>query len=293
MTPVPVITGVVNSKCGLREPGEPFFDWYAASFPGVGPDEFLGSFLNKNDLAKVVPYQGKTHGYEGGARVLLGDLVLLSVLWGGNRGAPLNAWASGGRSPAFAGWARSDFPNHYVTRVDAAIDLNAPGAWDDLLDLFFDLRNAFPRVQSSVLGDLYGGKKGVTHYLGSVKSESRMRLYQKGLQVPEAGQPYHVRAEFMVKPKGAQRLVLAKSPPSQVWTYSPVARMAFDRLKGFDPGVAVRDTPRRTDLQRRFDAMCKQYGKTIAEVVSLLGSPEALGLALLSGELPSLPNQEG
>jgi hypothetical protein len=153
--------------------------------------------------------------------------------------------------------------------------------------LFFDLKSDFPKVETSVVGDLFGGRKGVTFYMGSVKSESRMRFYQKGLQIPEAGQPHHVRAEFSVKPKGWLRQCFASAPAGDLWSYSPLGRAAFQRLQGFDPGQAVRETARRTDIERRFSALLKQYGRTIAELVELCGSPEAVGVALSSGVFPA------
>lgn len=268
------------------------FDWYAASFPGVDADEFIGEFMAANDSASVMPYVGKTHGYERGYRVVRGDEVLASVLCGGNQGAPLNAWASGSRSRGFAEWARRRFAGHYLTRGDAAIDFNAPESWGKVQDVFFDLRAMFPRVQTSVVGDLFGGRKGVTYYMGSVKSEARMRFYQKGLQQPEAGNPHHVRAEYSVKPKGSLREGFAVAPASALWSYSPLGRAAFQRLKGFDPGAAVRETPRRTELENRFNAMVRQYGRTVAELVELLGSAEAVGVALAAGRLPSEDKRE-
>lgn len=286
MTPVPVITGVVNPERLVETASEPFFDWYAASFPGVEPDEFIGSFLASHDLSETANFIGKTHGYENAIRIVRGDEVLASVLWGGNADAPLNAWASGSKARNFSEWSRRFFPEHYLTRGDAAMDFNAEDSWVRLQDLFFDLKNDFPRVQTSVVGDLFGGKKGVTYYMGSVKSEARMRFYQKGLQQPEAGNPNHVRAEYMVKPKGMLRWSFAKAHASDLWTYSPVSRAAFQRLQGFDPGTAVRETPRRTDLEKRFSSLIRQYGKTIDDLVILLGSPEALGKALASRKLP-------
>lgn len=276
-----MVRGEENSEA------EVVFDWYAASFPGVDDDEFIGEFLASHDLASVAPYVGKTHGYERGYRLVRGDEVLASVLCGGNQDAPLNAWASGSRSRGFAKWARGRFPGHYLTRGDAAIDFNAPGSWVSLQDLFFDLKSKFPRVQTSVVGDLFGGKKGVTYYMGSVKSESRMRFYQKGLQQPEAGNPHHVRAEYSVKPKGMVRQGLAEAPPSAIWSYSPLSRAAFERLKGFDPGAVVRETSRRTDLEKRLAACSRQYGRTIGELLDLLGDDSAVLRALLDGRLPS------
>lgn len=263
------------------------FDWYAASFPGVGEDEFIGEFLASHDLASVAPYVGKTHGYERGYRLVRGDEVLAYVLAGGNQDAPLNAWATGSKSRVFSDWARWKFPSHYLTRGDAAIDLNRHGAWGELQDLFFDLKAEFPRVQTSVVGDLFGGQKGVTFYLGSVKSEARMRFYQKGLQQPEAGQPNHVRAEYSVKPKGMLRYGFASAPAASLWSYSPLARAAFERIKGFDPGEVVRETARRTDLEKRLAACSRQYGRTIQELRELLGEDGKVVEALLEGRLPS------
>lgn len=282
MTPVTVNTGVV---IGATVPSVRF-DWYQASFPSVDLEEFLGQFLADHELASITHRRGETHGYERAWNVKRGDDVLISVFEGGNQGAPLNAWASGSGSPEFATWARDRFPGHYVTRGDAAMDMDRPGAWDQLQDLFFDLRNGFPRVQTSVVGDLFGGKKGTTLNFGSGKSQSHIRFYQKGLQVPEFGRPHWVRAEFQVRPKGEERYAFARLPAVDFWRYTKWSRLAFERLRGFDPGEVVRETHRRTGFEMRWAAMIKQYGKTISEARQRLGSDEALGAALVAGELP-------
>lgn len=287
MTPVPVITGVVKQGHGGNGSPTAVFDWYQASFPGVDADEFIGRFLEEHDLSSLQEYRGKTHGYERGYIITRGEETLAAILFGGNQDAPLNAWASGSGARQFSTWARRSFPSHYLTRGDAALDLNRPGAWLELQDLFFDLRHEFPRVQTSVVGDLFGQQKGVTYYVGSPKSEARARFYQKGLQRPEAAQPDWVRAEVAVRPKGMTRWALAQQPPEMLWSYTPWARRAFESLKGFDPGEAVRETPRRTDLEKRFNALVKQYGKTIAELAVILGTDEELGKALRTGTFPS------
>lgn len=287
MTPVPVITGVVTTECAGLGGSRAEFDWYQASFPEVDEDEFLGRFLSDHDLTSVEQYRGKTHGYEHGYVVKRGDEALAGVLCGGNGGAPLNAWATGSRARGFSTWARRRFSEHYVTRADGAIDFNRRGAWLDLQDLFFDIRHEFPRMQTSVVGDLFGQQKGVTLYVGSTKSESRIRMYQKGLQQPEAGQPDHVRAEIMVRPKGLLRYSFAKAPADMLWSYSPCSRFAFEKLRGFHPGDAVRETPRRSDLEKRLASLVRQYGPTIEEIVTLLGSSDAVLEALRSGTLPS------
>lgn len=268
------------------------FDWYAASIPGVDADEFIGRFIADHDLVSVAPFVGKTHGYENGWRLVRGDEVVASVLHGGNGDAALNAWASGFGARGYSEWIRRHFPAHYLTRADAAMDFNQPNSWADLQDVFFDLKNDHTRVQTSVVGDLFGGKKGVTYYLGSPKSEARARFYQKGLQIPEAGNPHHVRAELAVRPKGLARQVLASQPASILWGYTPWSRTAFERLQGFDPGQVVRETARRTTLEAKLSACHRQYGKVIAELRSMLGNDTVLVDALLAGRLPSEDQQK-
>lgn len=285
MTPVPVITGVVIPGTATQQAPKAVFDWYQASFPGVDEDEFIGRYLADHDLASVSHYRGKTHGYERGYVIKVGDVTEVNLLCGGNQDAPLNAWASGQQSRGFADWSRLRFPRHYMTRGDGAIDINRPGAWSQLLDVHSELRSAYPRVSTSVVGDLFEQKRGMTLYFGSPRSEARARFYQKGLQLPEAESPHWCRAEIMVRPKGPQRQLLATQPADRLWSYTRWGRDAYQALRGFDPGQAVRETPRRTDLERRLAAMHAQYARTTKELRAMLTDEQFIE-AIISGKMP-------
>lgn len=291
MTPVTVITGVV-SPSGLDTAN---IDFYRASIPGVDADEFLGEFTARCG-GSVYPSRIPTWGYDRVHEVRLGDRRLAIIRHGGNSGAPISVEADGFASRDFAQFVRGAWPNHYVTNIHSALDFDDPRAWGWMLDLHCDVGSQWPKLHRSEVGCLMTGK-GASLYQGAPSSAVRTILYQKGMQKEyrHYGRPNWCRAEARYRPqKPIERAAAASMPAGMVWGASRHSRLIYERLKGFSPGDVIRETPRKTDLERRFHAMTRQYAKTIEELVQVLGSPEAVGVALALGQLPSpLPNLQG
>lgn len=283
MTPVTVITGVVSSQAVDTAN----FDFYRASIPGVDADEFLGEFMARcggSVYASRIP----SWGYDRVHEVKNGDRRLAIIRHGGNRGAPISVEADGFASREFVEVVRRVWPNHYVTNIHSALDFDDARAWGWMLDLHCDIGQEWPKLHRSEVGCLMSGR-GASLYQGAPSSAVRTILYQKGMQKEYAhyGRPNWCRAEARYRPqKPLERAAAASMSAGVVWGASRHSRLIYERLKGFAPGDVIRETPRKTDLERRFHAMTKQYGKTIAELVEALGSPEAVGLALASGQLP-------
>lgn len=259
------------------------FDWYQASFPSVGPDEFVGSFMEAHPMASFFPQTGR-HGYTHGAVVRHGEQDLLRLLWGGNSDAPLNAAASGSQTMGFVKWSRVRFPEHDVTRVDACIDFESPGAWVVLLDRALDVKREF-KLSSREQGDwLDGGVKGRTFYLGAPSSDVQHRLYEKGKKEGE-GEDW-VRAELQVRPKKMLRRVCSGMGPDAVWGFSGWSRALRESFGASAVARMVRDVVQKQALEHRFNAMMRQYGNTLRELDRLLSSDDRLLQALRSGVFP-------
>lgn len=127
-------------------------------------------------------------------------------------------------------------------------------------------------------------------YQGAPSSAVRTVLYQKGMQKEyrHYNRPNWCRAEVRYRPqKDLERAAAARMRPGVVWAAARHSRLIYERMMGFGPGEIIRETPRETDLQRRFAAMVRQYERTMVEAVAQLGSWDAFGEAVKSGRLPS------
>lgn len=283
MTPVMVITGVVFSEDEDRG----VVDFYRASLPGVDADEFLGEITSWSG-GLIYPTRIPTWGYDQVHEVRVGETRVCLVRHGGNQGAPISVEADGFASRDFTRLVRDRWPNHYVTNIHTAYDFDDESMWGKMLDLHCDIGQEWPKLHRSEVGCLMSGK-GASLYQGAPSSAVRTILYQKGLQKQyrHYERPNWCRAEARYRPqKLLERLCAASMAPGMVWGASRHSKLIHERLMGFSPGDVIRETPRRTDLERRFDAMVRQYGRTVSELVDLLGSPEAVGVALASGSLP-------
>lgn len=264
------------------------FDWYQVSVPGVGADDFLGQFLSDHPSASFLPQKGM-HGYTHGGLVRAGDFDLLRVLWGGNSDAPLNAGASGNMTMPYAEWVRDRFPLHDVTRLDACIDFESPGAWDVLLDRSIDVKRDH-KLSSREQGDwLDGGVKGRTFYLGAPSSDVQFRLYEKGKKEGQGAD--WVRAELQVRPKKLARRVCASVAPEQVWGFSRWSRSLRVSFGASEVSRLAREVVQKQAFEHRFAAMMKQYGNTLRELEQRMGSEARFLEALRTGLLPSAEPQ--
>ena len=284
MTPMSIIMGVVSRE----SVDNAVVDFYRASLPGVDADEFLGEMAARSG-GSVYPTRIPTWGYDQVHEIRVGDRRVCLARHGGNQGAPISVEADGFAAREFAEVMRSKWPAHYVTNIHSALDFDDDRVWGMMLDLHCDIGHNWPKLHRSEVGCLLSGK-GASLYQGAPSSALRTILYQKGLQKEyrHYNRPNWCRAEARYRPqKPLERLAAASMTPSVVWGAARHSRLIYERLIGFSPGEVIRETPRLTDLERRFNALVRQYGRTISELVDVLGSPEAVGVALAAGHLPS------
>lgn len=157
------------------------FDWYQASFEQS--PEVLISTLSKlgTDMRPCDGKARKWH-YQSGFEVLSdrGE-TLATVMFGGNGGKP-HALATSDATDRFVDLVRNEWPDHLVTRFDACQDFHDGSAYPRLCRILKATAKehglAFPAFSDTLNPDA-----GRTQYVGSPKSDNRVRLYEKGLEV--------------------------------------------------------------------------------------------------------------
>lgn len=252
------------------------FDWYSATVHEAEPEEVLP--VLQEDLCDVNPMR-PMHGYGYGAEVVRGDRRFAMVWWGGNGGG-VHVQSSGPDSDLTASKLRAAFPRHHVTRADVCQDYSAPGAWDVLSKLALEVADA-QGIRVNHAGDWHRGQEGRTLYLGSPSSVARARCYEKGRQIGR--DPDLVRMELCVRPKGEARLACATAEPRAFWGSARWSLALADRLGMSDvERMRCGTVYRVSDVERTRFALVKQYGPALLAWAAELGTPEALGVELVT-----------
>ena len=209
---------------------------------------------------------------------------LLSVrAWGQNHHPFVEC--KGIASPVVAAVLREHF-NHVPARLDVAVDRSGP----DLMQHLNALALQFERERGVLLeragADIDNVDRGSTIYLGSRKSQSFLRVYQKGLQIaaemnmrpediPDELRNW-VRIEVELKPdKRPARQRASTLDPHEVFGCSPWIRDFAKLALSIDAKRVTMNERRETNHERRMRYLTQQYGPTILEQVNRLGSWEA------------------
>jgi hypothetical protein len=252
------------------------FDWYAATIP-AGPDELLGAVLGSHKWGEIVETRGM-HGYDRGAIVKREGEPFVRALWGGQNGQHVHAWASGDDAPWFADLVRTEWPAHRVTRVDPCEDYTDPAAWDLLTGIFIEVADKH-RVRVEHRGDFHREEHGRTLYGGAPSSVFRTRIYEKGIQV--GGDPHWVRFEAQIRPKGDARELVATAQPGALlgassWGKALGERLGIPELERIKVGTVYR----RTDDDRAYGALLKQWGPLLSRLSIRVGGWSELGVQI-------------
>lgn len=206
----------------------------------------------------------------------------------GGRNAWPNVVGSGDDAPQIAALLRDAFPQHEVTRFDAAQDFGGPGAWDRLAALALSVADEH-KVKVEHAGDWHRAVEGRTLYIGARTSGVRCRVYEKGLQLRATRAPGAedvgadvVRVEVQVRPDGRGRATAAALPPVAAWGFSVWSMDLAQRVDGSDvPRTQIRDI-RASNDERALAFMVRQYGAMLARQAARDGmTPELLGVRLL------------
>jgi DNA relaxase NicK len=204
------------------------------------------------------------------------------VMWGGSQGDRSMIEVKGEQSPRVVEALRSRYP-HRVTRADSCADFDRPGAFESLLGVCMAVKRRH-RLKGRREGDWEDFPElGRSQYLGSSKSVSQLRLYEKGRQ-PEyrhLDRSEWVRAELQVRPAKQAMSSFSEVSPIEVWGASGWTRELAGQIlaEHVDPHPAG-TVWRKTSLEARLDWICRQAGPTLVELLGEVGSWECVGLTL-------------
>lgn len=263
------------------------FDAYSATMVGPKPDALCQILVDQIGLSGLMNgsvSEGKgfhTFGRRWAVKDDTGSEVG-SVSWGGRQGERVMFEVKGEHSPKAVEALRSRFP-HRCTRVDACADFDAPGAFERLLGPCMAIK-AKHRLKGERRGDWEDFPQlGRTLYLGSPKSVSMLRLYEKGKQ-PEyrhLARDNWARIEVQVRPAKEAKEAFSQLTPVEVWGASGWTRqLAAEVLEQHVDPHPAGTTYRLTERDAALRWMCQQYGGHLVSLAQDLGGWDVLGLTL-------------
>lgn len=253
------------------------WDAYHCTIPAA-VEEVQAELSRLYFTADFRPISGSTHGYDRMGGWFLGTVEVCRMYWGGNGGG-VSLQVKGPGTPELVKRVRIIWPLHKVSRADVAVDLEYPGAWEDLSGK----GRQIARERRLKLKEVLGYGDGDTVYMGSPRSVAYCRIYQKGKEQhgPDAS-PDWVRVELECKPgnSGAKE-ALSTLEPSQVfgatdWSQelsSYVGSLSSDRVK---LGTVWRDPD--TERTRRW--LVTQCWEALACWADEVGGWQGLGRAM-------------
>jgi len=266
------------------------FDWYEMTFDGEDDGREL-MLLSAALGVRPIAARGR-NGYAA-AQAFDRAGVRLCVVYGSSaRAGELHIEVQGGACDELVPVLRRLWPEHRVSRLDVAVDMFASF---DTLDAACLAAVESSGVRHSLIVNSEGG---ATRYLGSPKSEVRVRVYKKSEQLI-ALRPHlaHevvagiVRAEVQVRP--SKREVKARAAtlsPAACWGFAQWSKTIAAAVLGFDAERTVTSVNASSDWRRIRHYMQRQYGPAVAKRALEVGTV-AMAAELL--ELFKLEQLEG
>jgi hypothetical protein len=260
------------------------FDWYQATIeePPLWLRQHLQEGLDGSEWHDAKPVSGYAQAEE----LVQGGQVVLQLRHGGYHEWP-HVQSTGAAADDAAGLIRRIAPRHLVARADVCEDVQEPGWFDKAHGVMLEVARSH-RVKHLCEGDWHVDPAR-TAYLGSPKSMSRIRLYEKGKEVlskhPEAAGVVPddwYRLEIQVRPsKREGKLLMSMVPAAEWWGCSSYGRELADRLLGADaPRLKVGTIWKASDLERAEYHMVRQYARVFERLREVHGSWEAVGVHL-------------
>lgn len=259
------------------------FDWYQGTFrTDLPPSMLLDRIAADLPGAQRVEHRARgRNGYDRSAVLLDNtDHPLVTMLHGGNQGAPPNLTASGPDSPAFAHTVRTLRLDHGVTRADACGDLEGED-FDQVAAIAKRILKSSGMSGLSFVPD--DPDKGPTYKAGAATSAVQARIYRKDLELIRKGvsadefpQPI-VRVEAQIRPKGALRTAFATMEPQQLFGASQWLRRLASEVLDENPALIVMQKREPTDYEKQLSWLKTQAHKALSAIYARHPSPELLG----------------
>lgn len=274
----------------------PEFDWYQATIPAPTAD-VLECLSGLAEGLQVTHERGH-HGYAHTACLTSGTFGTVARVWHGGTHEYPHAVVSGTWAPGGAEAIRASFPEHKVARVDVREDFDGAETYDRMQAQLLEVA-ARRRVKVGTAGDHLVTFKGRTLYLGSTKSDVRMRLYDKAEEIRSQLQPpswanaaawyaarevpeHLTRLEAQVRPHTPQsKAAFATIEPAAALGASVWMRECWKQVADLDVRpVQVGKGWRQSDDDRAWNAMLACYGATLRRRLELHGSWACVGLQI-------------
>lgn len=176
----------------------------------------------------------------------------------------------------------SEIP-HETTRIDIATDFR--GCFDSIADEVVEFGKANGLGLDRV-GDWVYGENGRTQYIGSFKSATYGRLYEKGKELQSKGfkraEDDYLRLEICLRPKkmkNGQKIAqfVASASLEDALSTSKWATELFNMLFGMKLAPIRNEYLKNTDLDLALEHMIAQYGKLLRQKSYELGGLDMIG----------------
>lgn len=250
-------------------------DWHQGTIR-ASAEHVAGELLHAYGLFSQLEPTKARFNYHRGAQIVVKAEPKISLFHGGNGGG-VHFLASGHNAQKSFDIIRELFPEHSISRLDDCIDYVADQAFETLKSIALAVAEKY-RLKVYCAGDWITGDNGRTLYIGSEKSQYRIRLYEKGKK--EGKDPDWVRCELQVRPKSSKKSGMAQLHPQEVWGSSRWTHDLSKRLGNTDlertyiPNIEKVHTPEYW--------LVRNYGRLLATMLEQTGSPEALGQRIAS-----------
>jgi len=251
------------------------WDWYEATIDGVD-DGRVPSGLAFALGANVTLGKGR-NGYAHCDVVERDDEVLAQVYGRSARDGEVHVTITSEACDEVVPLLRERYPEHRVSRADSACDFSADFETIDTQALAFAVdRGLSYRLVTNSEG-------GATRYLGSVASETRLRVYKKSEQLralhPEKASEIPdgiVRCELVVRPgKRAVKERLSTMSPDDAWGMSQWSAAFGELVLSLTPERVPTHFRRPTDWKRALHFLGQQYGPSVERRVGQVGREQA------------------
>jgi hypothetical protein len=271
------------------------FDYYAATIDAP-PKRIIDAFATLGSHVENADTLAKRYFYQQGFTVKNERFGTTATICAGGENGRTLAFASGNNTDEFVKLIRSEFTDsHFVTRADAAQDFIDAKGYDSIRKIALKVAKE-NRLAFSQRIDELNPNAGRTQYVGSEKSNFRVRLYEKGFEqlshmkhhpadmlftTPEglSVKPDEwIRLELQARPQGdIAKFLASHAAPAEIWGYSPWAHQLAQKTMQLDIERVTMRLHKQLEPEKAFQWMIKQYAKTMLWQYEQLGSWAAVG----------------
>lgn len=263
----------------MNDSNPPRFDWYQATVDNAD-DGRIPSMLALATGAKLVTGRGR-NGYAVNTQLVRGDELVAEVLGHSARVGEAHIVVTSESCDEVVPLIREHYPTHRVSRADSAVDFLGVdfAALDPQLVAFATGQDSNGRqrnLSSMLITDSDGGS---TRYLGSPRSEVRVRVYKKTEQLRSQNRHLAhtipdgiVRFELVMRPgKREVKEKVAQMAAADLWGCAQWSQDLASEVMNLDAERTSTHFRRPSKWSRMLHYLGVQYGPAIAEHIAEFG----------------------